>query len=209
MKKNSFSADFSRYLVNIDGQFDVIPEERKALLEELGHYIHDKGKSGKTCNLVFICTHNSRRSQMSQIFAHAASIAYNRKFVRVFSGGTEATAFNPNAILALREAGLQIKAESTGKNPRYRIITGEPDPGILCYSKTFDEVCDNLEDFAAVMTCSEADEACPYIPGAEKRYPVRYEDPGQFDGTEEQDQAYRDTCRIIARQMFYLFSKSA
>jgi arsenate reductase (thioredoxin) len=209
MIENSFYPDFSRYLKHINGQFDVIPGERRELLEQLGQYILEKGAAGKTCNLVFICTHNSRRSHMSQIFAHAASLAFGRDFVRVFSGGTQATEFNPIAIRTLQEAGLHIEAESTGKNPHYRVMTGESDPGIVCFSKTYDEVSENLEEFAAVMTCSDADEACPYIPGAEKRFPIRFEDPGQFDNSPEQEQAYRDTCRIIARQMFYAFSRSS
>ena len=208
MTNFNFHPEFSFYLENIAGQFASIPDQRKELLDQLGEYIREKGQSGKTCNLVFICTHNSRRSHISEIFAHAASLAYGQKHVNVFSGGTEATAFNPNAIAALRETGLRIEAESSGANPRYRVTTGESDPGIICFSKTYEQVSDNLNDFAAIMTCSDADEACPIIPGAEVRLPIRYEDPKQFDGTTEQDQAYADTCRIIARQMFYAFSKS-
>ncbi|MFU8860789.1 MAG: protein-tyrosine-phosphatase [Cyclonatronaceae bacterium] len=208
MIPRTFYPAFSEFLKNIDGQFAQIPEQRKQLLEQLGAYIREKREGGKTCNLVFICTHNSRRSHISEIFAHAASRIYGAEHVQVFSGGTEATALNPNAIAALKQTGLQIEAETTGNNPRYRVRTGESDPGIVCFSKTYDQVSDSLGEFAAIMTCSDADEACPIIPGAEVRLPIRYEDPKQFDGTPEQDQAYADTCRIIARQMFYAFSRS-
>lgn len=208
MNNTNFHPVFSGYLENISGQFASIPEQRKELLVQLGAYIREKREAGKTCNLVFICTHNSRRSHISEIFAHAASLAYGAGHVQVFSGGTEATAFNPNAIEALRSAGLRIEAETSGSNPRYRVTAGESDPGITCYSKTYEQVSNNLGEFAAIMTCSDADDACPIIPGAEVRLPVRYEDPKRYDGTPEQDQAYADTCRIIARQMFYAFSKS-
>lgn len=208
MTHQTFYPAFSEFLKNIDGQFASIPDQRKELLERLGTYIREKREADKTCHLVFICTHNSRRSHISEIFAHAASLVYGAEHVQVYSGGTEATAFNPNAIAALKQTGLQIDAETTGHNARYRVRTGESDPGIICYSKSYDQVSDNLEDFAAIMTCSDADEACPVIPGAEVRLPIRYEDPKLFDGTREQEQAYADTCRIIARQMFYAFSRS-
>lgn len=208
MNNTIFHPAFSGYLDTIKGQFALIPDQRKELLRQLGAYIREKREAGKTCNLVFICTHNSRRSHISEIFAHAASLAYGAGHVQVFSGGTEATAFNPNAIEALRSAGLRIEAETSGSNPRYRVMTGESDPGITCFSKTYEQVSTNLGEFAAIMTCSDADDACPIIPGAEVRLPVRYEDPKRYDGTPEQDRAYAETCRIVARQMFYAFSES-
>jgi arsenate reductase (thioredoxin) len=208
MEKRHLNPEFAAWLKTIVEQFDQIPVERKKLLEQLGGYVREKREAGRTCNLVFICTHNSRRSHMSEIFAHAASLARGCDHVQVFSGGTEATAFNPNAIAALRNTGIRITAETNGNNPRYRVITAENDPGIICYSKRFEQVIEGLAEFAAIMTCSDADEACPVIPGAEIRLPIRFEDPKRYDGTPQQDEAYAETCRIIARQIFYAFSKS-
>lgn len=56
------------------------------------------------------------------------------------------------------------------------------------------------------MTCSQADEGCPYIAGAEKRIPVRYEDPKSSDKTPQQNEIYTQRSLQIASEMFYVFS---
>ncbi|SEJ21392.1 hypothetical protein SAMN04488018_1172 [Myroides marinus] len=57
------------------------------------------------------------------------------------------------------------------------------------------------------MTCSQADEGCPYIAGANLRLPIMYEDPKISDGTEEQMKVYRDRSLEIGAEMFYVMSQ--
>ena len=57
------------------------------------------------------------------------------------------------------------------------------------------------------MTCSTADEGCPFIAGAEKRFPIRYDDPKTFDGTELMNEKYTERSLEIASEMFYVFSQ--
>ena len=57
------------------------------------------------------------------------------------------------------------------------------------------------------MTCSHADENCPFIPGAEIRIPVRYDDPKAFDGTDLMEAKYLERSKEIATEMLYVFSK--
>ena len=77
--------------------FKEIPAERKQLLEKIADYIKTKQANSEAINLIYVCTHNSRRSHLGQVWAAVAANYYGVEHVFTFSGGTEATAFNPNA----------------------------------------------------------------------------------------------------------------
>ena len=186
---------------------EVITEERKEILQPLIDYIQSKFSENKNANLNFICTHNSRRSHLSQVWAQAAAHFYNIKNVHCYSGGTEATALFPMAAKTLEQAGFEIEAISEGKNPVYAIKYAENEHPIIGFSKTFDAAFNPKSEFAAVMTCSHADANCPFIPGAEKRIPVKYDDPKAFDNTSQQAEKYKERSSQIAAEMFYVFSK--
>jgi arsenate reductase (thioredoxin) len=188
-------------------EFTLIPEQRKKQLEKIAEYVRQKIKSEFPAHLVFICTHNSRRSHMSQIWAQTAAHYYGHFHVFTYSGGTEATAFNPNAVNTMSEAGFGISVVKEGSNPLYKVEYSSDAPAMKVFSKVFDHGDNPKKDFAAIMTCSHADENCPFIPGASLRVPITYDDPKDFDGTPRQDQAYLERSEQIAREMFYLFSK--
>lgn len=183
------------------------PNERKEELDALAEFIQTKIEKGETAKLTFICTHNSRRSHMSQIWAATAAAEYGMaEKVETFSGGTEATAFNPRAVKAMNEAGFQIEAKGE-ENPFYFIQYSDQGPKIKCWSKVFDDPANPSQAFAAVMTCSQADEACPIVPGAEARFSIPYEDPKAADNTPEEVEGYLERSEQIATEMFYVFSK--
>lgn len=177
-----------------------IDESRKPVLEQLAAYIQENEQP----KLNFICTHNSRRSHLSQIWAQVFAFKAGTK-ISTFSGGTEATAFHPNAVAALRRAGFEIISEHE-ENPRYRVSFSEDLEPMICFSKTFDDEVNPSSDFAAIMTCSEADTDCPYVPGASVRIKLFYEDPKISDGTAEEQQIYDARCAQIAGEMQYIFS---
>jgi arsenate reductase len=160
---------------------------------------------GKTAALNFICTHNSRRSHLAQIWAATAAAHYQQSDLETYSGGTETTAFNPRAVEALRRAGFRVE-DPGGDNPRYRVSYGPEAPTMVCFSKTFDDPANPTSDFAAVMTCTDADQNCPVIPGA-KRISLPYEDPKAADGTPEEAARYDERCRQIATEMLYVMSQ--
>lgn len=186
--------------------FDSIEPERKALLQKLSEYIGSGIRSHKTVNLVYICTHNSRRSHFGQVWAKVASIYFKIPNVYTFSGGTEATAFNLNAINALKRAGFYVESNTESENPTYKIFYGEQAEFMECFSKVYNDPNNPRENFAAIMTCSEAEENCPFIPGADLRIGTTYDDPKAFDTTELQDAKYDEKCRQIALETFYVFS---
>ncbi len=186
---------------------EAISDERKQTLKPLIDYIQSKVNENKNANLNFICTHNSRRSHLSQVWAQAAAHFFRVENVYCYSGGTEATALFPMAAKTLELAGFEIEVLSEGKNPVYAIKYGENEQPIIGFSKTFDDAFNPKSEFAAIMTCSHADANCPFIPGAEKRIPVKYDDPKEFDNTPQQAEKYQERSKQIAAEMLYVFSK--
>lgn len=187
-------------------EFHQIPAERKALLHKLADYLVQQQNS--LARLNFICTHNSRRSHIAQIWAEAGAAYFGLAGVETYSGGTEATAFNPRAVAALQRAGFQIDSPG-GENPPYQVAFAKAYKPLICYSKTFDDPANPESGFAAIMTCSDADENCPFIPGAEFRLPLTYEDPKAADGTPEEAARYDERVRQIGREILYAMQFAA
>ncbi len=184
-----------------------ISEERKKIIQRLVEYIQEKAETKQLVRLNFICTHNSRRSHLSQVWAQAMATHYNIQNVFCYSGGTEATELFPKAAQTLEEQGFEITKLSEGKNPVYSIKFGENAHPVVGFSKTYDNAFNPVSKFAAIMTCSQADAGCPFIAGAEKRVPITYEDPKVYDGTAQQNQKYRERSTQIATELKYVFSE--
>lgn len=199
-------SNIKKYCDNLICDFDLISAERKILLEKISTYINSKIQEGNFINLVYICTHNSRRSHFGQICAQVAANYYQIKNVNVFSGGTEATAFNINAIKAVERIGFRIKKQSNDSNPMYHIYYSEESKPIVCFSKVYNHSQNPKTDFVAIMTCSDAEENCPFIPGVELRIGTTYDDPKTFDNTPLQDSKYDERFKQIATETFYVFS---
>ena len=182
-----------------------IPEERREILQVLIDYIKDKRKKEQPIRLNFICTHNSRRSQFSQVWAQTAA-DYFQIPAQCYSGGVEVTACNERTVASLERMGF-IVSKRGHSNPIYFAMHTQDARPITLFSKLFDDVINPHGIFASVMTCAHADENCPFIPGAEARIPVRYEDPKAFDDTPEEAAQYDARSRQIASEMFYVFSR--
>jgi arsenate reductase len=181
-----------------------IPENRKVILSKLVDYIQNKLEIGQSPRLNFICTHNSRRSQFSQIWAQTAA-AFFTIDVKCFSGGVELTAFNERAVASILRCGFKI--EKAGEiNPKYFVYYDSKSKPIVAFSKLFDDI---PSPFAAVITCTHADDNCPFIPAAECRILVRYEDPKAFDDTTLEAEKYDERSIQIASEMFYVFRNLA
>ena len=195
------------YIQQAQQGFDRIPDERKKQLKKLAQFVQTKIKSGEAAQLIFICTHNSRRSHISQWWARVAADYYEVPNVHTFSGGTEATAFNPRAVAALERAGFTIEKTSEGDNPHYWVAYASDAPAQEAFSKKYDDAANPQENFAAIMTCSQADENCPFVPGATLRVAIPYEDPKEADGTPEEATRYDERSRQIATEMLYCFSQ--
>ena len=187
--------------------FKDISEDRKSILRPLINFIQLKFDTQQGIRLNFICTHNSRRSHLSQVWAQTAAHYYGIQNIYCYSGGTEATALFPKVAETLRNSGFLIQKLSEGNNPVYSIKFSENEAPIIGFSKTYDAEFNPKSEFAAIMTCSQADGGCPFIAGAEKRITVTYDDPKAFDNTPEQTEKYQERSLQIATEMFYAFSR--
>ncbi len=187
--------------------FESISAERRTILQPLVDFIQGKANSQQEIRLNLICTHNSRRSHLSQVWAQTAAAHYGIKNVFCYSGGTEATAMFPMAAKTLTKQGFQIKTIAEGNNPVYAIKYSENAHPIIGFSKTFDDDFNPQSEFAAILTCSSADQGCPFIAGAEVRIPITFEDPKAFDNTPKQAEKYEERSVQIATEMFYVFSQ--
>lgn len=203
----SLKPTLAKNTAELTTSFQQIPEARKELLQHLSNYIQEKKKAGQAVRLVFICTHNSRRSHMAQLWAQAAATYYKLDDVVTFSGGTEATAFYPAAVKAMQELGFEIEKENNDSNPIYKVYFADNAAPVKVWSKKYDHEANPATGFCAVMTCTEADGNCPFVEGAEKRLAIPYEDPKISDGTAEQEQVYLKRAKQIGREMLYVFSK--
>lgn len=184
--------------------FGTIPSERRVELAVLAQFIQDKRDKNQAVLLNFICTHNSRRSQFAQLWAQVAADHYGIS-AECFSGGVEETAFNERAVESLKRFGFEISGVDQ-ENPRYEVNWNVDAKPLVQFSKLYDDPKNPSSGFAAVMTCAHADENCPYVAGCEKRIPIRYEDPKNFDDTPLESAFYDYRSFEIGTEMLFVFS---
>jgi arsenate reductase (thioredoxin) len=204
----SFKVEFHKklrtYCKTLPLEFNQIAEDRKKDLQEIGDFIVEKRVAGKMAAIEFICTSNSRRSHMGQVWAQTAAAYYEVDSLWTFSGGTEATRVNKNAIAAFARCGFEISGNNVGDNPLWFVRASNTKSSWVIWSKKYTDSTNPKKDFCAVMVCSEADKSCPSVDGAELRIAMPYDDPKYFDGTPSQDAKYDERCRQIARDMFFM-----
>ena len=194
------------HLKAFEKEFGQIPEDRKTRLGELALFVEQKFKAGEKTELTFICTHNSRRSLISQIWAQTAAAYFAIPDLVSYSGGTEATAFNDRAIKALEGFGFRIFKTTKGANPIYEVRYAEQASPIKAFSKVHSDDGNPSKNFCAIMTCAHADKNCPLVPGASSRMVIAYEDPKDFDGTPEETMMYKERVHEIGREIICAFS---
>ncbi|GEM_PF-205999 len=206
MKTPKLYPKLGKYVQDLPQEFSQIDEKRQHQLQKIGDYIVQRHLSNKQAKLVVICTHNSRRSHLGHIWLKTAAHYYGVQGIQGFSGGTEATAFNPRAVTALRDVGFKIEKINGGtkENPHYHGSFAPKSGFSLLFSKKYDNAHNPKKEFAAVMVCSEADASCPIVLGADARFAIPYDDPKHFDNTPQEAEKYLERCRQIGREMFFV-----
>ena len=184
-----------------------VSDERKNVLQSLVDYIKNKVDTNEEIRLNFICTHNSRRSHLSQIWAQTMAFQFGIRNVFCYSGGTEATAMFTKVGETLVNQGFEIQQLSENENPVYAIKYSDNEPPIIAFSKTYFDAFNPKSNFSAIMTCNNADEGCPMVFGAEARFPIKYDDPKAFDGTEIMNEKYTECSLQIASEMCFVFAQ--
>ncbi|TXD47299.1 hypothetical protein [Polaribacter sp. IC073] len=183
-----------------------LPEDRKKILLKISETIAKEYVKSNVVNLNFICTHNSRRSQLGQVWAFYAAHYFDVN-IHAFSGGTEVTAFYRNTVKTLQSVSFDFNVEDfSHQNPKYLISFDGCKKTILGFSKRFDHEM-NKTPFIAITTCNNADKNCPFIPTAIERFHLPFADPKVSDNTPEQTAAYLNTNEQIAAEVFYIFAE--
>ena len=191
----------------LESELHLIATKRKDELEQLAALIHEDIQVFNRADMTVICTHNSRRSQLGQLWLKAAVMHYGIQNVFTYSGGTEATAFNHRMVLAIKRAGFKVNQLDMNDNPKFYIPVSDSDYRLdIHYSKVYNESYNPQKNYIAVMVCSQADEACPFVHGA-KRFSLPYDDPKAFDDTLQEAEAYDLKVREMGREILYLVSK--
>jgi len=184
-----------------------VPAERRAVLDKAARFIRERLDAGKPAQLTFVCTHNSRRSHLAQIWTQTAAAHYGIANIQTASGGTEATACNIRTVKALRRAGFSVADCTGGTNPVYVAQITDTGPGLRLFSKVYDHPDNPQKDFAALMCCDQADAGCPVVLGAAARFAIHYVDPKVTDNTPAESATYDERSQQIAREMFYMISR--
>jgi arsenate reductase len=184
-----------------------ISNQRKEVLQPLINFLQERVNTSEAIHLNFICTHNSRRSHLAQVWAAVAANHYGFTQINHYSGGTETTAVYPQIVATFEQQGMDVIPVSEGKNTVLAVIWTDTVAPVIAFSKTFDHAFNPAQNFAAVMTCSHADENCPFIPGALGRFALDYADPKAFDNSEDKAERYVERSRQIGSEMLYVFSQ--
>lgn len=190
-------------ILELAGQADLISGKRKKELDQLASQISTLREETGSAAVTFVCTHNSRRSQLSELWLRTASKFYLLEGIAAFSGGTASTAFNHRMVAALKRFGFQLHIEEDGENPLY--IDGQSQQKM--FSKKYDDPFNPQQDYIAVMVCDQADRDCPFVPGAWARVSLPFIDPKVADGTGQEGKAYDDKVREIGREILYVANR--
>jgi len=179
--------------------------ERKTLLTSIAQTAATDLSKNHPVHFNFICTHNSRRSQLAQVWAHYATHYYKLQNIENFSGGTAVTAFFKNTVKTLQNVGFNFQLkEFSHKNPHYLISNATHSETLEGFSKLYDDET-NLSPYFAITTCNNADENCPFIPEAKHRFHLPFVDPKAYDNTDLQEEKYLEANKRIAGEMHFLY----
>lgn len=200
------NAIINSYLASVEKRVFSPTPDRASVLHALSDFILDRQQRNDTVRLNFICTHNARRSHISQLLCAAIAIHADLENIECYSGGVETTRIHVNSMRALEQVGFEFAGQEEGENPHFLVDLGEANL-IEVFSKRFDEGPNPTTDFAAVMVCSSADEACPFVPGASARIALTFDDPKEFDQDDDPIAGYMTRVDEIASELMYVMQR--
>lgn len=195
---------------NIESQ--IISKEitfsRKTYLQPFINFLKlNLKETNAVININFICTHNSRRSQLAQVWAQIAIAYFEIPGISCYSGGMEQTTVYTQITRTLANQGIEVIQLSAERNPIYALRYSDTSIPIILFSKVYFHSYNPQSEFISVMTCSQADEDCPLINGNSQKFSINYEDPKLYDGSNKEIEIYSNKSFEIASEMFYIFSK--
>jgi protein-tyrosine-phosphatase len=190
--------EFSQYVTKQRRQLGRIAGVHATSIAVVAQHIVRNLEARGQLTLVFGCTHNSRRSILSEVWAHVALAGVHPR-LRALSAGSDPQGVAPGTLGALARAGFTISADEQ----RGWVATAG-DLRLALRSKRFADLELSDVGFGLVVNCSVLDESCPTVPGSFFRTPLIFDDPRAADGTLSADAAYDRCCAEIARTQFAL-----
>ena len=199
------SPQLHQLLKQLGKEREHISGTRIAKLRRIADVISIGLREANPLTVVFVCTHNSRRSQLAELWFRTLSTVYGLEDITVASAGTEATAFNEKMIHALELAGFEFQISGNSNNPTYHQLTADHNiTGPPMYSKTLEQAFTRPVHGVAIMVCDSAADVCPHVPNIRYRAELLYKDPKISDDTPEEAAVYDARVREIGREMLFL-----
>lgn len=193
------------YARDLFPEYDKIPFERRAVLEEIANYLIGGQQLDNTGKIIFIETDQKSRSILIHAWATAASYYYGIENVEIHSGGISASAISQNAITALENAGFIIYKIQGGSNPEFEIKYSYNIKPLVLKSIKYNDKSNPGANFGSIIVCSNADINLPVVKGNNFRTSLYYFDPSAYDGNADASDLYLEKSKEIAAEMFYLF----
>ena len=177
--------------------------------EKLARWIAANYEPGKPLHVMVVCTGNSGEASSASSMGNLAAAYYGMPEIRFHSGGTAPTAFNPRTVSALKAIGFEVeptgneaeRGEPKTANPVYRVSWGDGFETLESSRSTTPTRSNPRAGFAALMVCSEADAACPFVKGAAIRVSMPYLDPKIYDDGAYESAKYAERRDDIGRLM--------
>lgn len=146
-------------------------------------------------NLVFICNHNSRRSQFAQFWGEILAIHYKKR-INIFSAGIIKTEIYFQVIESIKRIGFNILKLKSSYQINYNNQT------INLSSKLLEKI--KIKNFISIMTCSNTDASCPINLRSALNLNLYFQDPKVYDGAFNEEQKYDAICLKIASELNYI-----
>ncbi len=162
-------------------------------IKRLDHVVRGIDKFIGECNtVVFLCTHNSRRSQYCEIWGNYFSSVY-KKSITFLSAGAVKTKVHKQIYKSLERVGVKVDRNSSINIENITIIP---------FSKTLSDI--NKKQFISIMTCSNYEKTCPFDPRSLINLQLFYKDPKRYDNSNREAEEYDKTSFMIACEINYI-----
>jgi len=206
--KANFFPEILDYCRNLELLSGGIKKERKTKLAVLAAQIKQLKRELSPVEIMVVCTHNSRRSHMGELWLRVGIDYYGLSNLRIHSAGTERSAINIRTIRSFQAIGLLVeKSMNKEENPNYKINWRTDEKSYTGYSKEIGSEELPTNGIVSILVCEDAAENCPFIVGSKLRINLPYEDPKRYDDTLEERTKYLERNLEIGSEMFYLLSE--
>ena len=196
----------NEYVRDFPKEFRKIPEDRRYRLNEIVYFLEEQKVENNPWQLLFISTNQASVSQMAQVWSKTAAYYYGFTNFESFSAGLDPGIISVKMITCLEKAGFIVYKTNLDGMDVYRIKYSYNIEPIVSFPKKIDHVRNPNRDFMAVFVEKNADMNVQNIKGTYNRLLLTYDDPVGYEGSQQEEVMYEESCKKVAVEMFYVFS---